>query len=205
MRGVPARWEDLARGIPTLLDPVQAEDRHEPGPLPLFEPGAPPFRPEPCTPPPPPPAHLSGKGQGERSQLERGPASWPSRTVGRFSAIHLWGRSGRLGPPTPRVSLWKNFGPAMWNLRSWCVEEFVWNFLWPISLEIEGRKSTEIFAKISPRFSSVSLKISSKNFTWISLWGTIGIRKGSLQKIFLKCPRNFRKLSAECLHPVLAQ
>ena len=82
-----------------------------------------------------------------------------------------------LGPPTPRVSPWKNFGSAVWNLRSWCVEEFVWIFLWPISLEIEGRKSPENFAKISPRFSSVSLKNFSKNFTWISLWGTIGITK----------------------------
>ena len=81
-----------------------------------------------------------------------------------------------LGPPTPRVSPWKNFGSAVWNLRSWCVEEFVWIFLWPISLEIEGRKSPENFAKISPRFSSVSLKMFSINFTCISLWGTIGIR-----------------------------
>ena len=53
-----------------------------------------------------------------------------------------------LGPPTPRVSLWKNFGSTVWNLRSWCVEEFLWNFWWPISLEIEGRKATENFAKI---------------------------------------------------------
>ena len=49
MRGVPARWGDPARGIPTLLDPVQAEEHHEPGPL------------------KPPPSSTSlgrGKGQG---------------------------------------------------------------------------------------------------------------------------------------------
>ena len=43
MRGVPARWGDPARGIPTLLDPVQAEEHNEPPPRP-FEP-RPPFQP----------------------------------------------------------------------------------------------------------------------------------------------------------------
>ena len=61
MQGVPARWGDPARGIPTLLDPVQAEEHHEPGPLPPFEPG-PPFRPGP---PPPHLLHLFGKGEGQ--------------------------------------------------------------------------------------------------------------------------------------------
>ena len=37
MRGVPARWGDPARGIPTLLDTVSAEEYHEPGPT--FWPG----------------------------------------------------------------------------------------------------------------------------------------------------------------------
>ena len=44
MRGVPARWGDPARGIPTLLDHVHAEEHHELGPLPPFKPG-PPFWP----------------------------------------------------------------------------------------------------------------------------------------------------------------
>ena len=61
------------------------------------------------------------------------------------------------------VSLWKNFGSAMWNLRCWCVEEIVWNLLRPISLEIEGRNSTKKFTKLSPHFSSVSLKFTTKN------------------------------------------
>ena len=34
MRGVPAPGGCPARGVPTLLDPLQAED-HEPGPLPV--------------------------------------------------------------------------------------------------------------------------------------------------------------------------
>ena len=42
-RGVPTRWGDSAHGMPTLLDPVQAEEHHEPGPLAPFEPGSPPL------------------------------------------------------------------------------------------------------------------------------------------------------------------
>ena len=60
MRGVPARWGDPARGIPTLLDTVWAEECHEPGPLPPLEPGPP----LPAGTPPPPSAPLwEGKGQ----------------------------------------------------------------------------------------------------------------------------------------------
>ena len=93
------------------------------------------------------------------------------------SVLKTWSRKSSLnsilGPPTPRVSLWKKFGSAMWDLRSWGEEEFVWNFLRPISLEIEGRKSTTNFAKISPDFST--LEIYGQTFTRISLWGTMGI------------------------------
>ena len=45
----PGSLGDPACGIPTLLDPMQAEEYREPGPLPRFEPG-PPFR---SGPPPP--------------------------------------------------------------------------------------------------------------------------------------------------------
>ena len=50
----PGSLGDPARGIPTLLDPVQAEEHHEPGPLPPFEPG-----------PTPPILYLFGKGKGQ--------------------------------------------------------------------------------------------------------------------------------------------
>ena len=53
---------DPARGIPTLLDPVQAEEHHEPGPLTPFEPGPP--LPAGTTPPPHLFLHVFGKGQG---------------------------------------------------------------------------------------------------------------------------------------------
>ena len=66
MRGVPARWGDPARGIPALLDPVQAEEHHEPGPLPHFEPGPP----LPAgTPPRLAPIWEGGRGKGSRDPL----------------------------------------------------------------------------------------------------------------------------------------
>ena len=52
--------------------------------------------------------------------------------------------------------------------------------------QIEGRESTENFAKISPRFSSVSLKFTAKNFTRISLWGTMDLISTSPQGGFAK-------------------
>ena len=58
MRGVPARWGEPGRGIPTLLDTVWAEEYHEPGPLPPFEPGPP-------LPAGTPLLHLFGKGKGQ--------------------------------------------------------------------------------------------------------------------------------------------
>ena len=60
MRGVPARWGDPAHGVPTLLDPIQAEEHHDPGSLPPpFEPGPPLLAGTPR------PAPLSkGEGQG---------------------------------------------------------------------------------------------------------------------------------------------
>ena len=70
-----------------------------------------------------------------------------------------------LGPPTPRVSQWKNFGSGSVNSRPWRVEEFVWNFLRAFSLEIEGRKSAKKSAKISPQFSLVFWNWQAKNFT----------------------------------------
>ena len=75
MRGVPARWGHPARGIPTLLDPVQAEEHHETGPASSRDP---PFRPG-----PPSLLHLFGKRQGARGPGSRGgPGSWFSRDVG---------------------------------------------------------------------------------------------------------------------------
>ena len=43
-KGVAARWGDPACGMSMLLDPVQFEEHHEPGPPTPFEP-EPPFRP----------------------------------------------------------------------------------------------------------------------------------------------------------------
>ena len=63
MRGVPARWGDPARGIPTLLDPMQAEEYHEPGPLPSFEPPPPPLTPL-CT--------SLGRARGKESPAREG-------------------------------------------------------------------------------------------------------------------------------------
>ena len=81
MRGVPARWGDPARDIPTLLDPVQAEEHHEPGPLPPFRPG--------------PLLHLFGKGPGGKdSRPQEGvPAG---RGGGVFSNCGRFGRGNTL-------------------------------------------------------------------------------------------------------------
>ena len=53
-----------------------------------------------------------------------------------------------LCPQPPRVSRWKNFisRPAEF------VANFSWNFLRPLFLEIEGRKSAKNFAIFSPHF-----------------------------------------------------
>ena len=84
MRGVPARWGDPARGTPRLLDPVQAEEHHEPGPLPS-----------------PPPAPLWEGARGKGSRLERG-----SRLVA-FSNCERFGRGNTTSrvPPTSRDAL----------------------------------------------------------------------------------------------------
>ena len=93
MRGVPARWGDPARGIPTLLDPAHAEEHHEPGPPPLFEPGPPSGR--------PPPAPLWEGARGKGSRLEKG-----SRLVA-FSSCGRFGRGNTTSrvPPTSRDPL----------------------------------------------------------------------------------------------------
>ena len=97
MRGVPARWGDPARGIPTLLDPVQAEEHHEPGSLPPFEPGTPP-----PSRPGPQPLHLFGKGQGARGPGSRGgPGSGVFSNCGRFGRGNATSRV----PPTSRDPL----------------------------------------------------------------------------------------------------
>ena len=67
-------------GVPISLDPLQATDRHELGPLPPFEP-APPLPARTLSPPHPSCTSL-GRGKGKGSRLERGPGSWLSRTVG---------------------------------------------------------------------------------------------------------------------------
>ena len=67
MRGVLARWGDPARGIPTLLDPVQAAEHHHMSRAPT------PFEPS-----PPAPLWEGARGPGSRG----GPGSWLSRTVG---------------------------------------------------------------------------------------------------------------------------
>ena len=54
MREFPASVGHSARGIPTLLDLLQAEEHHELGPLPLLA----------GTSPPPAPFWEKGKGQG---------------------------------------------------------------------------------------------------------------------------------------------
>ena len=56
----------------SLLDPLQAEEHHEPGPLRPFEPGPP----LPARTPLPPPAPLSEGERGKGSRLERVPALW---------------------------------------------------------------------------------------------------------------------------------
>ena len=108
MRRVPARWGDPSRGIPTLLlDPVQAEEHHEPGPLPPLGAGTPP--PLPAGTPPPLPAPLwegaRGKGQGAR-----GPGSREGRGAGSKGGSSNCGRFGRENttsrvPPTSRDPL----------------------------------------------------------------------------------------------------
>ena len=72
MRGVLARWGDPARGIPTLLDPIQAKEHYEPRPLPHFEPG------------PPPSAPLWEGARGKGSRLERGSQLVGFSNYGRF-------------------------------------------------------------------------------------------------------------------------
>ena len=79
------------------LDPVQAEEHHEAGPPPPFEPG-PPFRPGPS--PPRRSCTSLGRARGKGSQLERGPGSWLSRTVGGLGV-----GIPRAGSPTSRDPL----------------------------------------------------------------------------------------------------
>ena len=59
----PGSWGDPVRGIPTLLDAIQAEEHHEPGPLPPFGPGPHLLAGN------PPPLHLAGKGKGARGKV----------------------------------------------------------------------------------------------------------------------------------------
>ena len=96
MRGVPARWGDPARGIPTLLDTVLAEEYHEPGPLSPFEPG-PPFRPGPL----PPFCTSLGRVRGKGSRLERGSQKVAFSNCGRFGRGNTTSRV----PPTSRDPL----------------------------------------------------------------------------------------------------
>ena len=96
MRGVPARWGDPARGIPTLLDPVQAEEHHEPGPLTPFQPGPPPIQAG-----TPPPAPLWEAARGEGSRLERGSRLVAFSNCGRFGRGNTTSRV----PPTGRDPL----------------------------------------------------------------------------------------------------
>ena len=95
MQGVPARWGDPARG-PTLLDPAQAEEHHEPGPLPPFEPGPPLLA---GTPPPPAPLWEGARGKGSRLERGSGPVA--------FSNCERFGRGNTTSrvPPTSRDPL----------------------------------------------------------------------------------------------------
>ena len=90
MRGIPARWGDPARGIRTLLDPVQAEEHHEPGPHTPLRAGTP--LPAMENPPPPPAPLWEGAG-GKGSLLEMG---------SRLVAFSNCGQFGR-GNTTSRV------------------------------------------------------------------------------------------------------
>ena len=69
----------------------------------------------------------------------------------RRTIIFLWFRD-MLCPQTPGVSRWKKFisRPAAF------VADFSWNFLRPPFLEIEGRKSANIFVIFSSHFSPMS-------------------------------------------------
>ena len=95
---VPARGYP-AHGFPTLLDPLQSEEHHEPEPLPPFKPGPPPH-PGKNT---PPSCTSLGRREGKRSWLwavweyhEPGPLSsrdpLPLLTKGSI-LVHV-------GPPT---------------------------------------------------------------------------------------------------------
>ena len=82
MWGVAAHWGDLARGIPTLLDPIQGEEHHEPGPLPPFRLGPAPFW-----------EGARGKGQGVPAQ-----EGVPARGFLELWAVWAW-EYHEPGPP----------------------------------------------------------------------------------------------------------
>ena len=86
MQGVPARWGDPARGIPTLLDPVY----HEPGPPRPLRAGTP----LPAG-TPPPLLHLFGKGRGQ---------GVPARAVSNCGRFGRGNTTNRV-PPTSRDPL----------------------------------------------------------------------------------------------------
>ena len=65
MRGVPACWGDPAHGIPMLIDPVQAEEHHEPGP--------------------PSPLHLFGKGEGQGVRAREGSRTQRALRLKKFN------------------------------------------------------------------------------------------------------------------------
>ena len=108
----------------------------------------------------------------------RSGGNWPGAMYKRLfltlSSNKVVLRVQRLGPPTPRVSLWKQFGSSMWNLRSWC-----WRNLCEISFP--GNWRTKIDAKNRQNFA-VSLKFMAENVTRISLRGTMGSTKRALCK-----------------------
>ena len=79
------------------------------------------------------------------------------------------------GPPTPRVSQWKNIGSGSVEFKVLTCGGICVKFLEGIFLEIEGRKSARNFAKTSPRFSRVFWNWQKK-LTRTSLWGTNATR-----------------------------
>ena len=89
-------------GIPTLLDPVQAEEHHEPGPLPPFKLG-----PFPAGTPPPSCTSLGrGKGQGAKGAGSRTGPGLRGRHRGIASLVfsHRGSASERISAARTRIA-----------------------------------------------------------------------------------------------------
>ena len=86
--------------------------------------------------------------------------AWRGKKVSAPSPGHSFATEPQLlGTPPPRISQWKNFVSSLVEN----VEDFSWDFLQPLFLEITGRKSAKMFRHFfSLRFSPAS----AKKFAW---------------------------------------